>query len=219
MIRVLVVDDQQLIRAGITKLLGYEDDIDIVGECSDGSEVLEAVRTLDPDIVLMDIRMKQVGGAEATERLQDLDEPPPVLVLTTFGEDEVVAAALSAGADGFILKDTPVDELAKAIRQVAGGGAWLDPQITPTVLSTYRQTSLPRAAQAEKLEELTDREREVLALVGRGLSNQEVAAELYITEATVKTHVSSIFTKLGVRDRAGAIVVAFDHGLVQPGQD
>lgn len=219
MIRVLVVDDQQLIRAGITKLLGYEDDIDIVGECSDGSEVLEAVRTLDPDIVLMDIRMKQVGGAEATERLQDLDEPPPVLVLTTFGEDEVVAAALSAGADGFILKDTPVDELAKAIRQVAGGGAWLDPQITPTVLSTYRETSLPRAAQAEKLEELTDREREVLAHVGRGLSNQEVAAELYITEATVKTHVSSIFTKLGVRDRAGAIVVAFDHGLVQPGQD
>ena len=217
MIRVLVVDDQELVRAGLAKLLGFEDDIEIAGECSDGDEVPDAVAALQPDVVLMDIRMKRVDGAEATERLQQLDDPPPVLVLTTFGEDEVVAAALGAGASGFVLKDTPAEDLASAIRQVAGGGAWLDPQVTPGVIATYRDTSLPRAAQAAKLDELTDREREVLTLVGRGRTNQEIAAELFITEATVKTHVGNIFQKLGVRDRAGAIVVAFDHGLVQPG--
>lgn len=218
MIRALVVDDQELVRAGLAKLLGYEDDIEIVGECSDGDEVEEAVAELAPDIVVMDVRMKRVDGAEATERLQQLDAPPPVLVLTTFGDEEVVAAALGAGASGFVLKDTPVEDLAAAIRQVAGGGAWLDPQITQSVLATYRETRLPRAAQAAKLDDLTDREREVLTLVGRGCTNQEIAAELFITEATVKTHVGNILSKLAVRDRAGAIVMAFDHGLVQPGQ-
>jgi len=218
-IRALVVDDQELVRAGLSKLLSYEDDIEIVGECSDGGEVIEAVGALRPDIVLMDIRMKHVSGAEATTRLRELDDAPPVLVLTTFGEDEVVAAALAAGANGFILKDTPAEELARAIRHVAGGGAWLDPQITTAVLETYRTTSLPRAARAEQLDELTDREREVLALIGRGSANHEIATELYITEATVKSHVSSILSKLQLRDRAAAIVTAFDHGLVRPGQD
>lgn len=218
MIRALVVDDQELVRAGLGTLLGYEDDIEIVGECTDGDEVLAAVASLDPDIVLMDIRMKRVDGAAATELLRELEAPPPVLVLTTFGEDEVVAAALGAGAAGFVLKDTPAEDLARAIRRVADGGAWLDPEITPTVLATYRETSLPRAAEAARLEELTDREREVLTLVGHGHTNQEIAAELFITEATVKTHVGNIFTKLDVRDRAAAVVAAFDHGLVQPGR-
>ena len=219
MIRALVVDDQELVRAGLSKLLGYEDDIEIVGECTDGSEVVAAVRELRPDIVLMDIRMKEVDGAAATRLLQQLDAPPAVLVLTTFGEDEVVAAALGAGAQGFILKDTPADDLAAAIRCVADGGAWLDPQITPAVLETYRASGLPRAAEARQLHDLTEREREVLARIGRGRTNQEIAAELFITEATVKSHVGNILSKLGARDRAAAIVLAFDHGLVQPGQD
>ncbi|MBW3620022.1 MAG: response regulator transcription factor [Actinobacteria bacterium] len=219
MIRALVVDDQELVRAGLSKLLAYEDDIEIVGECSDGSEVVEAVGRLRPDVVLMDIRMKEVDGAAATRLLQQLDVPPAVLVLTTFGEDEVVAAALGAGAQGFILKDTPADDLAAAIRCVADGGAWLDPQVTPAVLETYRASGLPRAAEARQLQELTEREREVLARIGRGRTNQEIAAELFITEATVKSHVGNILSKLGARDRAAAIVLAFDHGLVQPGQD
>ncbi|MBW3657466.1 MAG: response regulator transcription factor [Actinobacteria bacterium] len=219
MIRALIVDDQELVRAGLSKLLGYEDDIEIVGECRDGSEVVEAVRSLRPDVVLMDVRMKEVDGAAATGLLQELEDPPPVLVLTTFGEPEVVAAALGAGARGFILKDTPADDLASAIRCVADGGAWLDPQVTPAVLETYRSSGLPRAAEARQLRELTAREREVLARIGRGRSNQEIAAELYITEATVKSHISNILSKLGARDRSAAIVLAFDHGLVQPGQD
>lgn len=219
-IDVLVVDDQELVRAGLAKLLDYEPDIRIVGECSDGDEVVEAVRRRRPHVVLMDVRMKRVDGAEATGRLRvELDDPPPVLVLTTFGEDEVVAAALGAGAQGFVLKDTPVDDLAGAIRCVAGGGAWLDPQVTPAVLATYRASGLPRAARARQLEQLTDREREVLARMGRGRTNHEIAAELFITEATVKTHVGNVLAKLGARDRAAAIVLAFDHGVVHPGHD
>lgn len=217
-ISVLVVDDQQIVRAGLRQLLDYEDDIEVVGERGDGSEVVEAVTSLRPDLVLMDIRMKDVDGVEATRLLQELDDAPPVLVLTTFGEEEVVAAALDAGARGFVLKDTPSEELGKAIRRVVEGGAWLDPQVTPSVLGMLRSTGLPRAAQAAKLEEITDREREVLTLIGRGRSNQEIAAELYITEATVKSHVGSILSKLGLRDRTAAVVLAFDHGLVQPGQ-
>lgn len=219
MIRTLIVDDQELVRAGLSKLLTYEDDITIVGECRDGSEVAATARLVRPDIVLMDVRMKEVDGAAATRLLQELDDPPPVLVLTTFGEPEVVAAALDAGAQGFILKDTPANDLASAIRCVADGGAWLDPEVTPAVLATYRSSSLPRAAAARQLRELTDREREVLARIGRGRTNQEIAAALFITEATVKSHVGNILAKLGARDRAAAIVLAFDHGLVQPGQE
>lgn len=218
MIRALVVDDQELVRAGLQRLLSYEPDIRIVGECSDGDEVEDAVLAHTPDIVLMDVRMKRVSGPEAIVALRRQPDPPPVLVLTTFGEDEVVAGALEAGANGFILKDTPAEDLARAIRQVAQGGAWLDPQVTATVLETYRASSLPRAARAEQLDALTEREHEVLALVGRGRSNAEIADTLFITEATVKSHVSSILSKLDVRDRGAAIVVAFDHGLVQPGE-
>jgi DNA-binding NarL/FixJ family response regulator len=215
-VRVLLVDDQPLVRAGLQRIFGLTDDIDVVGECSDGDEVPGAVADHEPDVVLMDVRMKRVDGAEATRRLRDADGPP-VLVLTTFDDEETVAAALSAGASGFILKDAAGEELVAAVRRVAGGDAWLDPAITPGVLETLRASALPRAAQAAVVEALTERELDVLRLIGRGASNSEIAGELFISEATVKTHVGSIFSKLALRDRAAAIVFAFDHGLVGPG--
>lgn len=217
MTRVLVVDDQELVRAGIARILGNDDAIDIVGERNDGSEVLEAVAELEPDVVLMDVRMKRLDGTEATRRLREVEGAPPVLVLTTFGDDEVVASALSAGAAGFILKDAPGEELIAAVHTVAEGGAWVDHSVLPGVLATYRTAAAPRAAAAALVDELTDREREVLRLIGRGHSNQEIASELFITEATVKSHVGNILSKLELSDRAGAIVYAFDHGLVHPG--
>lgn len=218
MTRVLLVDDQPLVRAGLVRILGPEPDLEIVGECADGDEVEAAVASYAPDVVLMDVRMKRVDGAEATRRLRAAGGPP-VLVLTTFDDDGTVAAALAAGADGFILKDAPGEDLVRATRVVAAGGGWLDPTIAPGVLATYRASSLPRAAAAARLEELTERERDVLCLVARGATNAEIAAALVISEATVKSHVGHIFTKCGFRDRAAAIVFAFDHGLVTPGAD
>lgn len=217
MIRLLVVDDQPLVRAGIGLIVNADPALEVVGECEDGSETVDAVTRLDPDVVLMDVRMKQVDGAEATRRLHALPDPPPVLVLTTFGDDETVATSLAAGATGFILKDAPGEDIIRAVRAVAAGGAWLDPAITPAVVASFRTTHLPRRRAADRLEALTGREREVLALMGRGLSNQEIADDLVVTEATVKTHVGHIFEKLHLRDRAAAIVLAFDHGLVAPG--
>lgn len=219
MIRVLVVDDQELVRAGIARILGNDEGIQIVGERSDGGEAAEAVAELSPDVVLMDVRMKDVDGTEATRRLRGSDDAPPVLILTTFGDEEVVASALSAGASGFILKDAPGEELIDAVRTVAAGGAWVDRTVLPGVLATYRTAAAPRAAAAARVDELTDREREVLRHIGRGLSNQAIAEELVITEATVKTHVGNILSKLQLPDRAAAIVYAFDHGLVVPGGD
>lgn len=218
MIRILVVDDQELVRAGVTRILGPEDDMAIVGECEDGTQVPAAVEALRPDIVLMDVRMKQVSGPDATAALAATADPPPVLILTTFDDDEVVAASLSAGAAGFILKDAPGEELIRATRLVAEGGSWLDPRVTGRVLAAFRTSVEPRAARARELEELTPRERDVLELMGRGLTNQEIAAELVISTATVKTHVSHVLGKLDLRDRAAAVVLAFDSGLVQPGQ-
>lgn len=218
MIRVLVVDDQELVRAGIARILGHAERITIAGERGDGEEVVDAVRELDPDVVLMDVRMKRVDGTEATRRLREMEGAPPVLILTTFGQDEVVAEALSAGAAGFILKDAPGEELIEAVETVAEGGAWLDQTVVPGVLATYRTAAAPRAAAADLVEELTDREREVLRLVGRGVSNQQIAEELFITEATVKSHVGNILSKLQLPDRPAAIVYAFDHGLVVPGE-
>jgi DNA-binding NarL/FixJ family response regulator len=216
MIRVLLVDDQQLVRDGLRRILRSQDGFDIVGECSDGDEVPGAVERHRPDVVLMDIRMKRVDGVEATRRLRADPDAPPVLVLTTFDDDELLSGALRAGAAGFQLKDAPGEEIVRAARVVADGEAWLDPAVTGRVLRTYRSASAAPADGDRAVQQLTPREVDVLKLVGRGLSNTEIAGELVISEVTVKSHLTHIFTKLGVRDRAGAIVFAFDRGLVAP---
>ncbi|MEJ7584642.1 MAG: response regulator transcription factor [Acidimicrobiales bacterium] len=211
------MDDQPLVRAGLTRILSPEADLQIVGECEDGDEVEAAVLARRPDVVLMDVRMKRMDGAEATRRLQDLDGPPPVLVLTTFDDDGVLSAALGSGVAGFILKDARGEDLLQAVRQVAGGGGWLDPAVAGRVIASYRTTGLPRVAARSALSTLTEREREVLRLIGRGSTNVEIAQRLGISEGTVKSHIGHIFTKLDLRDRAAAIVFGFDHGLVEPG--
>jgi DNA-binding NarL/FixJ family response regulator len=216
-IRVLLVDDQPLVLAGLGRILGPDPDLEVVGECMDGAAVAEAVERLRPDVVLMDVRMKQVDGAEATRRLAAEPGAPPVLILTTFDDDELVAAALSAGAAGFIVKDAPGEDLVRATKEVAAGRSWLDPGVTGQVLDHYRATALPHADASARLEELTERERDVLRLVARGDTNLEIAGALHVSEATVKSHISHVFTKLGLRDRPAAIVFAYEHGLVAPG--
>ena len=213
MIRVLLVDDQPLVRAGMRLILEPEPDIEIAGECSDGDEVLAAVDRSRPDVVIMDIRMRRMDGATATRLLRERDDAPPVLVLTTFDDDDTVAAALGAGAAGFILKDAPGEELIRAARIVASGGAWLDPQVTGRVLETFRRVSGHGASGASRVEQLTAREQDVLREVAAGSNNAEVAAALFISEATVKTHLGNILAKLDLRDRAAAIVYAHTHGL------
>lgn len=215
MIRVLIVDDQELVRTGLRGILRERYGFDIVGECADGAMVPAAVESLRPDIVLMDVRMPTVDGVSATRTLRSSADAPPVLVLTTFDDDEVLAAALRAGAAGFLLKGVPADDLQRAVRTVAEGGAWLDPAVTARVLTGYR--AAPAAVQAAGLDALTGREREVLELIGGGLSNAEIAERLVLGEGTVKTHVNHVFTKLELRDRAAAVVYAFDSGLVSPG--
>jgi DNA-binding NarL/FixJ family response regulator len=216
-IRVLLVDDQPLVRAGLRRILAPRAGFEVVGECGDGADVGRAVAEIRPDVVIMDVRMKQMDGAEATRRLRAENDAPPVLVLTTFDDDEVLSDALRAGASGFQLKDAPGEELIKAARTVAEGGAWLDPAVTGRVLAAYRAPPAPPSSPRRPVEPLTDREGEVLQLMGRGLSNPEIAGELSISAVTVKSHVGRIFTKLHLRDRAAAIVYAFDHGLVEPG--
>jgi DNA-binding NarL/FixJ family response regulator len=214
---VLLVDDQELVREGLRRILHPDEGFDVVGECSDGAEVSDAVARLRPDVVVMDIRMKDVDGVEATRRLREQLESPPVLVLTTFDDDEVLSGALRAGAAGFVLKDALGEELIRSVRTVAEGGAWLDPAVTGRVLATYRSSApVDDDGAAELIAELTPRERDVLRLIGRGASNAEIAESLFVSEATVKSHISHIFTKLDLRDRAAAIVFAFDHGLVAP---
>lgn len=212
--RVLLVDDQELVRSGLQRILRRRDGFVVVGECADGDEVPAAVAAHEVDVVVMDLRMKRVDGIEATRRLRAVAPQPPVLVLTTFDDDELLSTALRAGAAGFVLKDSPAEDLMRAVRAVADGDAWLDPAVTARVLTAYRST--PSSARGPGAEELTARERDVLAGIGRGLSNAELAASLVISELTVKSHVGRIFAKLGVRDRAGAIVYAFDHGIVSP---
>jgi DNA-binding NarL/FixJ family response regulator len=217
-IRVALVDDQAIVRAGLARILSPADGFEVVVECGDGEEAVGVLGGPDvADVVLMDIRMPRLDGIEATRRLRALEGAPPVLVLTTFGEDELLWGAIEAGASGFVLKDTTADGLIAAVNAVAGGGAWFDPAVAPLVLDTYRRQVAPARRQARRLEQLTEREHDVLRLLSRGASNTEIAAALFVGEATVKTHVGSIFTKLGVRDRAAAIVFAFDHGVVQPG--
>jgi DNA-binding NarL/FixJ family response regulator len=215
-IRVLLVDDQQLVREGLRRILHLDDGFEVVGECDDGEGVVAAVELLAPDVVVMDVRMKRVDGVEATRRLRALGVAPPVLVLTTFDDDDVLSGALRAGASGFQLKDAPGEELARAVRAVAEGEAWLDPAVTGRVLAAYRATASPDREARGALERLTAREVDVLRLVAQGATNTEIASTLSIGDVTVKTHIGHIFTKLGVRDRAGAIVFAFDHGVVVP---
>lgn len=215
MIRVLIVDDQDLVRAGLRGILRERYGFDVVGECTDGAGVPAAVVDLRPDVVLMDIRMPGVDGVAATTALRRDPTSPPVLVLTTFDDDEILAAALRAGASGFLLKGVPADDLQRAVRSVADGGAWLDPAVTGRVLTTYRAAPEPAAAD-RRLGTLTAREREVLALIGQGRTNAEIAAEFVLGEGTVKTHVNHVFGKLNLRDRAAAVVLAFDSGLVSP---
>ncbi|AFU04346.1 response regulator [Nocardia brasiliensis] len=216
-VTVLVVDDQELVRGGLRRILRRRDGF-VVSECADGDEVLAAVAAERPDVVLMDLRMKRVGGIDATRILRARDGAPPVLVLTTFDDDQLLSGALRAGAAGFILKDSPAEDLIRAVRTVAGGGAWLDPSVTERVLSTYRRIRPSPARPSARLAELTAREYEVLELIGRGRVNAEIARELGISEVTVKSHVGHIFGKLELRDRAAAIVFAFDHGVVTPGE-
>jgi DNA-binding NarL/FixJ family response regulator len=217
MMRVLLVDDQELVRTGLRGILRPEFGFDIVGECADGSEVAAAVDALAPDVVLMDVRMPLVDGVQATRELRRRDGSPPVLALTTFDDDEVLAGVLRAGASGFILKGVPAEDLQRAVRVVAGGGAWLDPAVTSRVLAIYRSAPvMPSSAGDPGLDTLTSREREVLILIGHGKTNSEIGAELFVGEGTVKTHINHVFTKLRLRDRAAAVVYAFDHDLVSP---
>ncbi|MGW0035965.1 response regulator transcription factor [Gordonia sp. NPDC003376] len=215
----MLVDDQELIRSGLRRILRRKDGFEIVAECADGDEVPETLRSADADVVVMDLRMKRVSGMEATRRLRasDAASAPPVLVLTTFHDEELLSEALRAGAAGFVLKDSPAEELIRAVRVVAAGDAVLDPAVTARVLDTYRSAPAPgRARGATTLGTLTARERTVLELIGRGMTNDEIAAELVISVVTVKSHVGRIFRALGVRDRAAAVVFAFDHGVVAP---
>ena len=219
MIRVLLVDDQELVRTGLRGILRDSFGFEIVGECADGSEVPAAVEALRPDVILMDARMPVVDGVQATREIRRREGSPPVLALTTFDEDEVLAGMLRAGAAGFVLKGVPAEDLQRAVRVVADGGAWLDPAITARVLAIYRSVPAPAAGpDAESaragLDALTGREREVLVLIGHGRTNGEIAAELFVGEGTVKTHINHLFTKLRLRDRAAAVVFAFDHDLV-----
>ena len=216
MIRVLLVDDQPLVREGVRRILHADDGFEIVGECDDGDQVMEAVSASRPDVVVMDVRMKRVGGVEATRRIRALDDGPPVLVLTTFDDDEVLSGALRAGAAGFQLKDVPGEELIMAVAAVAAGESWLDPAVTARVLTAYRGFPTRARDSDDRIARLTPRELDVLRLVGRGSSNAEIADELFVGEVTVKSHIGHIFTKLGLRDRAAAIVLAFDAGLVTP---
>ena len=216
MIRVLVVDDQELVRAGLRGILRTQFGFDIVGECADGREIPAAIAAHAPDVVLMDVRMPMVDGVQATRELRRQDGSPPVLALTTFDDDEVLAGMLRAGAAGFVLKGVPAEELHRAVQVVAEGGAWLDPAVTGRVLATYRSATPSLPGRDPGLEALTGREREVLALIGHGRTNAEIAAKLFVSEGTVKTHVNHLFAKLQLRDRAAAVVFAFDHQLVTP---
>jgi DNA-binding NarL/FixJ family response regulator len=206
-----------MIRSGLARILSPADGFEVVAECADGLQAVQELPAVRPDVVLMDIRMPALDGIAATAQLRRAPDPVVVLVLTTFGEDEMLWGAIEAGAAGFVLKDSSAEDLIAAVRAVAGGGAWFDPAVAPRVLDRYRRLVAPAAREAVRLESLTDREHDVLRLMARGATNSEIAATLYVAEATVKSHVGSIFAKLDVRDRAAAIVFAYDHGVVTPG--
>jgi DNA-binding NarL/FixJ family response regulator len=218
MIRVLIADDQALVRGGFRVLVASEADMEVVGEASDGAEAVAVARATSPDVVLMDVRMPGVDGLEATRVICGPDGVPDarVIILTTFDLDEYVFEALRAGASGFLLKDTEPRELLNAVRAVADGEALLAPSVTRRLIAEFARRPDPHATAPEALEALTEREREVLGLVGQGLTNTEIATELVISPATAKTHVSRIMAKLDARDRAQLVVAAYESGIVTP---
>ena len=221
-VSVLVVDDQAMIRAGFGALLAAQPDIEVVGEAADGQESLELSHRLRPDVVLMDVRMPVLDGLEATRQLMNpprgVEHRPRVLMLTTFDIDDYVYAALAAGASGFLLKDAPPADLIAAVRIVAAGDALLAPSVTRRLIEGFVRSRPPVLRDATRLNGLTPRETEVLVLVARGRSNSEIAGDLFLAEQTVKTHVSRILDKLSLRDRAQAVVFAYESGLITPGQ-
>jgi DNA-binding NarL/FixJ family response regulator len=212
-IRVLIVDDHQLVRKGLRSVLA-EGEMEVVGECEDGALAAEAALRLHPDVVLMDVRMRGMDGPEATRRIREQPEAPPVLALTTYDDDDTLEAMLTAGAAGFLLKDAPGEEIIRATRSVAAGAGWLDPAVAERVLRVYRGRAASRRAGATLLAQLTPRELEVLELIAQGLSNVEIAGSLFLSEATVKTHINRLLSKLELRDRAQAIVFAYQQGIV-----
>ncbi len=216
-IRIVLADDQPLVRGGFRLILEAEDDVQVVGEASDGEEAIAITRRLQPDLVLMDVQMPKLDGLEATRRIaQDVGIRSRVLILTTFEQDDYVFEALRAGASGFMLKNAAPEDLVRAVRIVAAGEALLAPSITRRVIEEYSQRAAPRKNDAG-LDQLTEREIEVLRLLATGKSNAELAAHLYLGEGTVKTHVSHVLGKLGLRDRVQAVVFAYESGLVEPG--
>ena len=217
-VRVLVVDDQALVRAGFRRILEADTGIEVVGEAADGLEAIACARALEPDVILMDIRMPGLDGIAATRQLAgDSGSGPRVLVLTTFGLEEYIYEALRAGASGFLLKDVPPEQLIAAVHVVARGDALLDPAVTRTVIQEFAAKPAVRRELVAKLDQLTPREREVFGLVARGLSNAEIARELTISEGTVKTHVAHLLLKLDLRDRVQAVIYAYDSGVTQAG--
>ena len=220
-VRVLLVDDQALIRAGFRMILEAEEDIEVVGECADGTQAIDSVKRFKPTVVLMDIRMPEMDGIEATRRIiaaSDNDNPVRALMLTTFDLDEYVYDALRAGASGFLLKDVPPEQLAEGIRIVAGGEALLAPSITRRLIEEFAEVAPAIPEAPPGLDELTARELEVFKLIARGLSNAEIANELVVSETTVKTHVARMLMKLGLRDRVQAVVLAYESGVAIPGR-
>jgi DNA-binding NarL/FixJ family response regulator len=217
-IRVVVADDQGMVRTGFSILLNAQPDIEVVGEAVNGQEAITRVAELRPDVILMDVRMPVLDGLQATRQITATADAPRVLVLTTFDLDDYVYEALRAGASGFLLKDASAGELAEAVRVVAAGDALLSPGVTRRLIAEFARLGGPRAATRKSLEGLTDRETEVLALVARGLSNVEIAAHLVVAEQTIKTHVSRVLMKLALRDRAQAVVFAYENGLVRAGE-
>jgi DNA-binding NarL/FixJ family response regulator len=217
-VRVLIADDQELVRTGLRTILDAQEDIEVVGEAEDGEQAVKGAHRLRPDVVVMDVRMPRMDGLEATRRIvSESKQPPRVLVLTTFDLDEYVYEALRAGASGFLLKGAPTDQMIEAVRVVASGDAMISPSVTRRLIDEFARRPVSGAAVPCELNELTAREHEVLELVARGRSNPEIADELVVSAATVKTHVARILMKLEVRDRVQAVILLYESGAIQPG--
>ena len=218
MIKTVLVDDQVLLRSGISAILGVAPDIEVVGEADDGAEGVELVLAKHPDVVLMDIRMPRLDGIEATRRLVAAGSRARVLILTTFNHDDYVVEALRAGAAGFLLKDSPPERLAEAVRNVAAGESLLAPDITRRLIESHLERGTAQTQLLERFEELTERERDIVRHLARGMSNSDIAATMHLSEATIKTHITRVLTKLGLRSRVQAVVLAYEAGFVRPGE-